>query len=389
MEPRDDDIEFSFFEDEPATTEAASTRARLPRRGGHGTRPPRRSAGPTHGLTPLLRLAGAIVVAIVVLVFFGLLIQSCGSTSKHDAYAHYLDGVATIARSSAADGQQVANALTSPGIKVATLTTKLSGIADQERQNVAAAERLSPPGPVRSENTQLIEALQLRVDGTEGLATTFQATASSKAATDAALLLHQANRLLASDVVYDDLFAGPTTAVMKQAGVVGVRVADSHYVTNQDQLTQNYWKLILDRLRGSTSSGSTGNASGLHGTNIVSTKVLPGGQLLQVSPSTGFTTVSSSPNLAFVVTVHDGGDSQEVRIPVTLTIERPQQKAIVKNQTITVIDPGKDTTVTFPVTEAVPFGSQTKVKVDVSAVPHEHDVTNNTATYPVLFSLGG
>jgi len=56
MDPRDDDIQFDFFEDEPATTEGQSTsRVRMPRRGGRGTGP-RRPAGPVHGLTPLLRL---------------------------------------------------------------------------------------------------------------------------------------------------------------------------------------------------------------------------------------------------------------------------------------------------------------------------------------------
>ncbi len=54
MDPRDDDIDFDFFEDEAATTEQASpqSRVRLPRRGGRGTGT-RRPAGPPRGLTPI------------------------------------------------------------------------------------------------------------------------------------------------------------------------------------------------------------------------------------------------------------------------------------------------------------------------------------------------
>src|SRR3954447_17734437 len=142
MDPRDDDIDFDFFEDEPATTEAQSTsRVRLPRRGGRGTGM-RRPAGPPHGLTPLLRLLAAIVVLVALFVIFGLLIQSCASTSKHDAYASYMSDAAKIAHSSQDDGAAVANALTTAGAKATAIAANLTGIADQERQNVAQAQKL-------------------------------------------------------------------------------------------------------------------------------------------------------------------------------------------------------------------------------------------------------
>src|SRR5258707_100630 len=206
MDPRDDDIQFDFFDEEPATTEAQSSpsRVRLPRRGIRGPRGP---AGPA--LTPLLRLLALIAIIIAAPVFFGLLIQSCASTSRHDAYKSYMAKVGSVAQSSASDGAQVATDLTTPGVAVADLATKLDGVAEQERQNVAAAQRLNPPGKLRPENEDLIEALQLRVSGVQGLADTFRKTASSKAATDAALLAVPAERLLASDVIWDDLFRGP------------------------------------------------------------------------------------------------------------------------------------------------------------------------------------
>jgi hypothetical protein len=388
VDPRDDDIQFDFFEDEPATTEVASPRVRLPRRGGQATRP-RRPSGPPRGTTPLLRLLGLVGIAIVVLVFFGLLIQSCAATSKHDKYAHYMTAVGTIAHSSVEDGQQMATALTTSGVKPDALAEKLDGIAQQERQNVAAAERLTAPGRLRDENTQLVEALQLRVNGIQGLAETFRATAGSKASSDANLLLQQADRLLASDVVYSDLFVGPAKAVMSQQGVVGVQPPDSKFLANTQLVTANYWGLVLDRLRGSStsssgSSNSGSSASGLHGTNVVATKVQPGDKTLS---ATTLNTVTASTSLEFDVVVHNGGGSQEVQIPVTLTIDKPGH-SIVKNQTIQQIDPGQDVTVRFPIPDQVPFARTTHVKVNVAPVPHESDATNNSATYPVIFSFG-
>jgi hypothetical protein len=382
MDPRDDDIEFDFFEEEPATTEAQSSqsRVRLPRRGGRGGG--RGQAGPPRGLTPILRLLALIAIIVAALVFFGLLIQSCASTSKHDAYKSYMAKVASVAQSSASDGAQVATDLTTPGVAVADLASKLDGVAEQERQNVAAAQRLNPPGPLRPENEDLIEALQLRVSGVQGLADTFRKTASSKASTDAALLAAPAERLLASDVIWDDLFRGPATTQMKNDGVSGVVAPESHFVTNQSLITEQSMVLVLQRLRGASTSGGT--PTGIHGTNIVETKVEPGGQTL--SP-TAENTVTATTDLGFVVTIADSGDSQEVGIEVTLTIKKAQG-AIVKTKTIDLINPGTTKSVTFTNLGQVPFAQRTTVQVDVAPVSGEHNTSNNKASYPVIFSLG-
>jgi hypothetical protein len=382
MDPRDDDIEFDFFEDEPATTEAQSpSRVRLPRRGGRGSGGMRRPAGPPRGLTPLLRLLALIAIVVAVLVFFGLVIQSCASTSKHDSYKHYFDKVSTIAHSSEEDGTAVASALTTPGAKVNDLVDRLNGIASQERQNVTEAQHLDPPGRLRSENQQLIEALQLRVSGVQGLAATFQQTSGSKASGDAALLSEQADRLLASDVVWDDLFKDPSTAVLQKQGVSGVAPPDSNFVSNRDFATERSMSLVLQRLRGASTGGTP---TGAHGTNLVSVKANPGGTPLSSDQEN---TVVATTDLAFAVTIHDGGDSQEVGIKVTLTIQKPQG-AIVKTKTLDVINPGQDKTITFGDLGQVPFAQKTTLSVDVAAVPHEQTTSNNKATYSVIFSLG-
>jgi hypothetical protein len=382
MDPTDDDIDFDFFDDEPATSEAqpAPHRVRLPRRGGRGPGL-RRPGGPPRGFTPLLRQLSGIAILVAVLVFVGLGLQSCASTSKHDRYQSYMNKVGTVAHSSEEDGTAVAGALTTPGAKVADLVAKLRGIAEQERQNVAAGQRLDPPGPLRDENQHLIEALQLRVSGVQGLADTFESTASSKASGDAALLATQADRLLASDVIWDDFFKDSSKRVLEAKGVNGVVPPDSNFISNQDFVTERSMALVLQRLRGASTGGTP---TGKHGTNIVATKVLPGGQALSTST---LNTVTAGVDLGFAVTVHDGGDSQEVGINVTLTIDKPGG-SIVKTKRIDLINPGQDKVVTFSNLGGVPFARQTTVHADVAAVPHEADATNNKAAYPVIFSLG-
>jgi hypothetical protein len=89
--------------------------------------------------------------------------------------------------------------------------------------------------------------------------------------------------------------------------------------------------------------------------------------------------------------VHNGGDSQEVGIKVTLTIERvpPSGTAIVKTKQIDVINPGQDVVVHFTKVDVGKLiAERAKLTVDVAPVPGEHDRNNNTASYAIIFSLG-
>ncbi|HEY7537950.1 MAG TPA: hypothetical protein VH721_08160 [Gaiellaceae bacterium] len=376
MDTRDDDIEFDFF-DEPATKESSQPRVRLPGRGGGS----RRSIGPPRGTTPLLRLIALVVFVIFLVLVFGLLIQSCASSSKKDRYANYMADVEKIATQSAANGKLVANTLTTPGLSIGQVQNRLRGIAEQERQNVRAAEDLNPPGRLRDESSHVIDALGLRVSGIEGLANAFQKAALAETAEDAALLAAQADRLLASDIVWDDLFREPAVAQLEQDGVSGVNVPDSNFVQNRELVTAASMALVLERLRGASTGGTP---TGLHGTNIVAVKAQPNDQTLVQGE---LNTVTATTELAFEVVVEDSGDSQEVDIQVTLTIEQGTGNPIVKTQTIDVINPGEQQTVTFEGLGEVRFATQTTLKVDVAPVPGEANKDNNSAQYSVIFSL--
>jgi hypothetical protein len=373
-----DDIEFDFF-DEPETRENAP-RQRAPRRPGG----PRRPVRPPAGFTPLLRLAGLIAFAILIVVLLAFWVHSCQGASRRNAYRNYMKKVALIGKNSEQVGRDFNALLTTPGLKEADLEQKLASFAQQEQLNKTQAETLRPPGPLRPENDQLIEALQLRVSGLHNLAEAFRTTAGQKAsqAAPAGLLLAtQAERLIASDVIWEDLFKGPAGAELIKQGVNGVAVPDSKFLRNPDLVSLSSATRIWQRLRGATTGGTPG---GSHGSALISVKALPGGRTLSTSAEN---TVTASTDLAFVVTVQDSGESQEVSIPVTLTIQRSPQN-IVKKATIDIINPGQQKTVTFRDLGQPPFGVKTQIKVDVQPVPGEKNTGNNSAAYPVIFSLG-
>jgi hypothetical protein len=376
MTERDTDIEFDFFE-EPETREAARPE-RPPQRG--GPRPPLRTP---QGLTPLLRLVGLIAFAIVIVVLLVYAIQGCESSSKKSKYENYMSRVSGIAHDSQQVGRRLATTLGTPGTKPAELQTKIAGLARDQDQDVQAAQAIDPPGRLRSQHERMIDALEYRYSGLVGIGAAVTRAIASKSTTGAGKLLEApAQRLLASDVVWDDSFRVPSNQVMKQQGVGDVQAPDSNFVQDPTFFTEPALNSIVGRLKGGSVKPTTG---GLHGTNIVSTKALPQGTELS---TTNQQTVIASTSLSFEVTIKDSGNSPELNIPVTLTIQQ-SPSPIVKHAKLDFINPGQEKTVTFKNIGAVQFTTPTKVKVVVNPVPGEHNTSNNTSEYPVIFSLPG
>jgi hypothetical protein len=388
MSSSDTDFEFDFFE-EPETQEAPGRSDRSLRRplgGGRGPGLPRGPIRPRAGFTPLLRLLGLIAFAILIVVLLLLWVQSCQEDAKHDAYSDYMTDIGAVGRDSERIGRELSDVLTTPGIKPADLQKQLTGLVQQQEIGADRARKLDPPGPLLDSHESSVEALTFRVDGLAGLSEAFRRTQGSKdAAAAGALLAAQAERLVASDVVWDDRFKEPAVAVLREEEISGVEVPDSNFVQTPDLASTRSMVPIWERINGSAASGSTsGTPSGLHGTNIESVKVIPGGQTLSESTEN---TVEASTDLGFAVAVANGGDSQEVKIVVTLTIQQ-SPTPIVKKQTIDIINPEETKTVVFRDFPSVDFGERRIMRVDVDPVPGEAKTDNNSAEYPVIFSLG-
>jgi|SRR6185295_19309966 len=379
MTERDTDIEFDFFE-EPETREAARPE-RPPARG--GPRPPMRTP---QGFTPLLRLIGLIAFAIVIVVLLVYAVEGCQSSSKHAKYDNYMKKVSQVAANSHSIGVRLTNLLSQPGLKSTDVQRQLAGLARDEQQDVDAARAIDPPGRLREQHTRLIDALQYRYSGIVGIADSLRQVLSRKnlaAAQAGALLETPAQRLIASDVVWDDSFRDPSKQVLQDQGVGDVQVPDSNFVQNADFFTQSGLAAVVTRLRGVSVSPTSG---GLHGTSIVSTKALPQGTELSTSATSPQPVVAST-SLGFEVTVEDSGDSVELKIPVTLTITQGSSPPVVKRQEIPLVSPKQQVKVTFRNIQVTQFGVASKVTVKVTPVPNEANASNNTAEYSVIFSL--
>ena len=384
MTERDSDIEFDFF-DEPETEEATE-RARTPRRPPPGG--PRRPVRTPQGLIPMLRLAGLIAFLILAAVLLVVGIRSCASSSKHDKYDAYLQDVRSIAQRSDQIGKLLNQSLSATGIKEGDLESKISGLAVQQQQVVAQATQINSPGPLRVEHAHLIEVLELRASGLSRLADAFRLTATAKDAnTSGRLIANQARLLAASDVNWDFYFREPTRLELAHQGITDIGgVPDSNIFSNPDLASTQAMADVWRRVHGAATGGTPG---GKHGSALVSVTALPDGKRLKPGAPASDNEITASTDLAFQVAVLNSGNFQETNVGVTLTIQK-SPKSIVKRMKIDVINTGQTKTVTFTNIDINGlFGLPTTVKVDVQPVPGETTVSNNTAEYKVIFSLGG
>ena len=387
MTVHDDDIlDFDFVDDETRelapTTRPGGTRppgGDGPRGGGGGPRRPQFRA--PHGITPLLRLAGLVALAILVVVLLAIWVQGCAAEDDQTTYSAYLGDVGEVGRDSAKVGADLATLLTTPGLAQTELETKLGGFVQRQQLDVERARDLDPPGPLTPAHAYAVQALELRVTGLQGMLDTFRATKDTDDQTAAGQqLAAHGTRLEASDVVWRDLFQGTATATMTTEGVEGLNAPASVFVENSDLYTARSMSSIWQRVHGASTGGTPG---GLHGSALAYTEVQPAG--VQLSTTTE-TKITISTDLAFEVGVTNSGENQEVGVKVKLTIPA-QPTAIAKTGTIDVIDPGETKTVTFSDFPDFPFGENTTVQVTVEPVAGETNTGNNTAEYPVVFTL--
>jgi hypothetical protein len=337
---------------------------------------------PPSNVTPLLRLVALIALGILVVVLLAVWVEGCASDRKRERYTDYMAEVQGVGNASARLGQQLATTLTTPALKLEDLDAKLGGFVQTAENHVVRAEDVDAPGGLHDAHQGAIEALRFRANGLAGLKAAFQQTADAEdAAVAGRQLAAQVDRLLASDVIWADSFAARASAVIQEEGLTGLEPPASEFVTADEVTTPEALAAIWTRIQGAADGGTP---QGLHGSGISFVRVLPSGENLALDTQN---TILVTDDLAFEVGVEDTGDSQEVRIRVTLTIPKTPEN-IVQTQTIQIIDPGETKTVRFDIgNEIPPFGEEVSVKVDVDPVPGETNTSNNTAEYPVIFTL--
>ena len=118
--------------------------------------------------------------------------------------------MAKYAASSQQLGKSLNTLLTTPGTKEADVENELSGLAQQQEKLTEQARSLDPPGRLRKEHAHMLDSFDLRTNGLNGMSAVFETVPARRATRAGNELAQQMQRLVASDVIWEDLFKDPT-----------------------------------------------------------------------------------------------------------------------------------------------------------------------------------
>ena len=395
--PPSEDDDFDHLSDDPAAEPPPRRRSRPSRRGAGG-RPPRRPGGGPRGgggaaalQRPRGRLILAIAFAAILIVVITLVVRDCQRNQLEDQYTSYLNGVAKLVSDSAQQGQSLRQVLANPrGDRPPLLRQKIQAIAQQAGGLVDEAESLDPPGALGDAQRSFVTALEYRVTGLSTLATNLP-TLLQRNDIDfqANSIAGSMQRFLASDVIYQDSFAGPAAQALEKDDFSGTPVPKAQpFLPNPTLATNEGARTLLPNLKRRTAqSGGGGSATGtLRGTSLVSTEALPSEtRLTPGSP----TSVQGGGDLKWRVTVENGGDFDETNIVVTATFSYPDtpNEPDTKEAQIESLNAGDSTTVEVNGPTTPVFGEQGTLRIEIQPVSGESSTDNNAAEYPVKITI--
>lgn len=357
--------------------------------GGKGSRGSSGGAGGTLQ-SPAARIAmlvGGVIVLIIVLV---LIVRGCQRSQLEDSYSSYMGDVTTVVTASGKQGDSLQEVLANKnGAKAAELQVQVRDIANKAEGLVGQAEALSPPDTLSAPNQSLVTALQYRVTGLKALADSLPSVVDSQnKAYSSATLASAMQRFLASDVIYQDSFVGPSKRALADADIAGVQVPDRQFFLSgvrADQASPTGAAQLIPALQrtGTADDGSTTDtAGGLHGTGIASVQAMPEGIELQAGTDTE---IQASDKLEWQVTVENAGDFPETNVIVRATFagDASAKDAQTVEKEIPSIEPGEQQSVSLPGPKSPTFGEASVLKIEVVPVTGEEKTDNNRAEYPV------
>jgi hypothetical protein len=338
----------------------------------------------------------AVAAIVILIVVIALVVRDCRRSQLVDSYRSYIiEGVTPVASKSADEGKKLLALLANQkGDKAENVQRDVRAIGREAATLVTQAEGLNPPDKLGEAHRSLVTALKYRVNGIEALAAEIpNAVKSSDRADAAAKIATTMQRILASDVIYTDSFVGPARQALEDDNVDGVEVPESALLagsTAANGAGPAGARVILTNLKrgtAATTTDSTTPATGLHGTGIVSVKVLASGKVVKELVNGQVNEVPGSAENQWEVTIENGGDFVENGIDITATLKSTSGAPQISKAKVDSIDPKETQAVTLDVGTPPAFGENATLTIDVDKVPGEERTSNNTATYTVKFTI--
>lgn len=327
-------------------------------------------------------IAGGVVIVVILLMV--LLISSCQSNQAKDSLKNYAANVNSLVGDSNHNGEKMFQHLQSGELnsnQIATLQSQLGTTLNNARNQLSTAQGLSTPGSVAGAQANLVQMMQMRVDGISQIANHIQAAANSRTSEDAVYDISVGTSLLyASDVVYKTFVTTGIAKALNSAGIpiggtTGAQINAGQIVPDLGWLQKTF---IAEKIGASLPTSVANTAGpGLHGHSLDSVSVGTT-QLSTVSPNT----VPANPAPTFTLSLTNGGTTTEYRVGCEVKISGLTD---LGTATIAETTPGQTTTCSVPL-PFPPTPGTYQVTATVLKVPGEKNVANNSMTFTITFN---
>jgi hypothetical protein len=332
---------------------------------------------------PLLRLLVGLVALIVVVVVIVVAVTAAKDGDDAADYQSYMASVASILKQSDSIGSQLSALLTSPGdTSRKDIQVKLDQFNAKSDELEKKAKALQAPKPLLDANVHqfFVMVMTFRKEGLADLEPSLMNALDTQDSDVVAEPISQALYYLTnSDFLYQEVFVTKATEILKEKNLTGVTVPDSQFLNDPDLASKSQAQQIIGQLK------STGHLQSVHGVAI--DKVVAQPDQLEIKDKQTYN-LTSSDQLAFVVTVENQGNMSEKDVPVTVSLGT---QAGGEPQTVTVtipeLKPGAKMTATVQGLDPTEYGDVATLTVEAGPVPGEKFKDNNSISANVIFKL--
>jgi hypothetical protein len=338
------------------------TSRRSPRRERPARRPERQQI--------MLRRALALGGGLILLILIVLGVKGCLDARANRELSDYARNVTQIVEETQQTSKSFFGKLEDPGnLTVTDFVDQVNASASAMDAYAARVDDLGTPGDMSNAQGNLELAYELRANAMNEIAAKMSTALADTGAEKAVEgIAKQMQKLLASDVVYEQVVRPEVDSVLASNGVSDSDLPESTVLPDEKWLEES---TVSDAL-GAVSGGTTSDVEGVHGTELAGV-VVNGTELVEGAPST----IAGEEGVEVEASVTNQGESTETGVTVAVTFEGTTIKGEIDE-----LPAGETGTAIIPLTPT-PSGEVT-LEVVVEAVDGETITENNEGTYSLV-----
>ncbi len=318
----------------------------------------------------MLRRGLALGGGLILLILIVLGVKGCLDARANRKLSDYARNVTQIVEETQQTSESFFTKLEEPGSESVTdFVEQVNADRSAVDSQASRIDDLGAPGDMSHAQSNLELSYQLRASAMDEIAEKMStALADNGAAKATATIAKQMQKLLASDVIYEQVVRPEVDGVLADNGISDSDLPESTFLASEKWLEESAVSSALGAISGEETAG----VSGVHGTELAGVSV-NGTELIEGAP----TTIAGEEGAEVEVSVTNSGESTENGVNVAVTYEGNTVKGEIDELPL-----GETGTALIPLTPT-PSGEVT-LEVEVEAVPGEHLTENNEAVYTLL-----